>query len=171
MDYSLLGSSVHGILQARILEWVVISFSRGSSQHRDWTRVSHTVGRLFTIGAARGSWHKCWPYPIVYYGNRLISEDHIALWKWNNKHGGTCQMDEGIALTPLVPTGVTSLFFDHSRKEMQFSHHLHTQGELGVDILTNCFINNKSIHLKFCFLHSFFFMLCRLHEVLIWSEK
>jgi len=35
MDYSLLGSSVHGILQARILEWVAIPFSRGSSQPRD----------------------------------------------------------------------------------------------------------------------------------------
>jgi len=38
MDYSLPGSSVHGILQARILEWVAISFSRGSSQPRDQTR-------------------------------------------------------------------------------------------------------------------------------------
>ena len=37
MDYSLPGSSVHGILQARILEWVAISFSRGSSQPRDRT--------------------------------------------------------------------------------------------------------------------------------------
>ena len=40
MDYSLLDSSVHGIFQARILEWVAISFSRGSSRPRDWTRVS-----------------------------------------------------------------------------------------------------------------------------------
>ena len=40
MDCSLARSSVHGILQARILEWVSISFSRGSSQARDWTRVS-----------------------------------------------------------------------------------------------------------------------------------
>ena len=40
MDDSLPGSSVHGIFQARILEWVVISFSRGSSQPRDWTHVS-----------------------------------------------------------------------------------------------------------------------------------
>ena len=40
MDYSPPGSSVHGILQARILEWVAISFSRGSSQHRCQTRVS-----------------------------------------------------------------------------------------------------------------------------------
>ena len=36
MDCSLPGSSIHGILQARILEWVAISFSRGSSQPRDW---------------------------------------------------------------------------------------------------------------------------------------
>ena len=39
MDYSLPGSCIHGILQARILEWVVISFSRGSSHPRDWTHV------------------------------------------------------------------------------------------------------------------------------------
>ena len=39
-DCSLTGSSVHGILQARILEWVAISFSRGSSWFRDWTHVS-----------------------------------------------------------------------------------------------------------------------------------
>ena len=41
MDYSLLGFSVHATLQARILEWVVISFSRDSSQPRDWTHVSY----------------------------------------------------------------------------------------------------------------------------------
>ena len=40
MDYSLLGSSVHGIFQARILEWVAISFSRGSSQNWAQTRIS-----------------------------------------------------------------------------------------------------------------------------------
>ena len=53
MDCSLPGSSVHGILQARILEWVVISFSRGSSQGRDWTRVSWIAGRFFTVWATR----------------------------------------------------------------------------------------------------------------------
>ena len=41
------GSSVHGILQARILEWVPISFSRGSSQPRDRTQVSCIAGNLF----------------------------------------------------------------------------------------------------------------------------
>ena len=43
------GSSVHGIVQARILEWVAISFSKGSSQCRDPTQVSRIVDRLFTI--------------------------------------------------------------------------------------------------------------------------
>ena len=49
MDCSLPGSSVQGIYQARVLEWVAISFSRGSSQSRDQTRVSCTAGRRFTI--------------------------------------------------------------------------------------------------------------------------
>ena len=48
-------SSIHGIFQARILEWIAIFFSRGSSQPRDWTQVSHTAGRLFTILATRES--------------------------------------------------------------------------------------------------------------------
>ena len=53
MDCSLPGSSVHGIFQARVLEWVAISFSRGSFWPRDWTWVSHIVGRCFTIWATR----------------------------------------------------------------------------------------------------------------------
>ena len=51
MDCSLPGSSVHGIFQARVLEWVTISFSRGSSQPRDWTLVSRVAGRCFTVWA------------------------------------------------------------------------------------------------------------------------
>ena len=47
------GSSVHGIFQARILEWVAISSSRGSSRPRDWTWVSFIAGRFFTIWATR----------------------------------------------------------------------------------------------------------------------
>ena len=54
MDCSLPGSSTHGIFQARILERVAISYSRGSSQHRDWTIVSLAsptlAGRFFTTG-------------------------------------------------------------------------------------------------------------------------
>ena len=50
---SLSGSSVHGIFQAIVLEWIAVSFSRGSSQPRDRTRVSHIVDRRFTIWATR----------------------------------------------------------------------------------------------------------------------
>ena len=46
-------SHAHGILQARILEWVAIAFSRGPSRPRDWTRVSFTAGRYFTNWAMR----------------------------------------------------------------------------------------------------------------------
>ena len=53
MDCSPPGSSVHEILQARILEWVAIPFSRGSSQPRDQTWVSCIVGRFITIWATR----------------------------------------------------------------------------------------------------------------------
>ena len=49
MDCSLPGSSVHGILQARILEWVAMPFSRGSSQPRDQTHISCIVGGFFAI--------------------------------------------------------------------------------------------------------------------------
>ena len=53
MDCSLIGSSVHGILQARILEWVAILFSRGSSWLRDWARISCIAGRFFAVWATR----------------------------------------------------------------------------------------------------------------------
>ena len=49
MDYSPSGSSVHEIIQTRILEWVVIPFSRGSSQPRNRTQVSCVAGRFFTV--------------------------------------------------------------------------------------------------------------------------
>ena len=57
MDCSLPGSSVHGILQARILECVAISFFRGSSQPRNQTRVSCIAGRFFTDWATREAQH------------------------------------------------------------------------------------------------------------------
>ena len=53
MDCSPPSSSIHGILQARILQWVAISFSRGSSQCRDWTWVSQIAERFFIIWVIR----------------------------------------------------------------------------------------------------------------------
>ena len=65
MDCSPPGSSVHGIFQAWILEWVAFPFSRESSWPRDRTQVSRIVGRHFTVWATReankSSEHFCHP--------------------------------------------------------------------------------------------------------------
>ena len=53
MDSTQPGSSIHGIFQARILEWVAISFSRGSAQPRDQTQVSCIAGGFFTTESER----------------------------------------------------------------------------------------------------------------------
>ena len=67
MDCSPPGFSIHGIFQAWVLEWVAISFSRGSSRPRDWTRVSCIAGRHSNIWATicirsfKGSRHEYIP--------------------------------------------------------------------------------------------------------------
>ena len=53
MDYT-----VHGILQARILEWIAFAFYRGSSQPRDRTQVSHIAGEFFTSWTTREAHEK-----------------------------------------------------------------------------------------------------------------
>ena len=53
MDCSPLGSSVRWLIQARILEWAVIPFSRESFWPRNWTQISHITGRFFSIWATR----------------------------------------------------------------------------------------------------------------------
>ena len=58
----------HGILQAKILEWVALPFSRGSSQPRDWTQVSCIAGWFFTIWATRES--------------KNIGVDSLSLLQW-----------------------------------------------------------------------------------------
>ena len=65
MDCSLSGSSVHGIFQARVLEWIAISFSRGSSWPRNWTQVSRIAGRHFTIWATREAHNRKAYAPLI----------------------------------------------------------------------------------------------------------
>ena len=74
MDWSPPGSSVHGILQARVLEWVAIPFSRGSFLPRDQTQVSCIAGRLFTNWATKES-QLSWLYqlsPQCYLINSVV---------------------------------------------------------------------------------------------------
>ena len=59
MDYT-----AHGILQARILEWVAFSISRGSSQPRDQTQVYHSAGRFFTSWVTREAQEEWVAYPF-----------------------------------------------------------------------------------------------------------
>ena len=71
MDCSPPGSSFHGILQARILEWVAIPFSGDSSPSRDQTKVHRIAGRLFTVWATREA--KSPRASYFTYGHRYVS--------------------------------------------------------------------------------------------------
>ena len=83
MDYSPPGSSVHGVFQARILECITISYSRGSSQPRDRTWVSHIVGRLLTIWATREA-----SYTEELFIKFLFGARHcINYWGDNDNYG------------------------------------------------------------------------------------
>ena len=80
VDCSPPGSSVHGILQERILEWVAISFSRGSSQPRDQTQVSRIAGRCFNLwptssnSCPLGRWcHPTISSSVISFSSRLQS--------------------------------------------------------------------------------------------------
>ena len=77
---SLPGSSVHGILQARILEWVAVLFFRGSSQPRDWTWVSCIARRLFTIWVIREALKLMYYLLICFYKN--MSRFNISFQFW-----------------------------------------------------------------------------------------
>ena len=90
MDCSLPGSSVHGISQSRILEWVAISFSSGSSQPRDWTHVSCTgrwilhhwttrEAHLFSLGSFKTNWFPLSKTALRYIKNNTYDLNHL----WN----------------------------------------------------------------------------------------
>ena len=84
MECSLPGSSVHGILQARILEWVAISFSRVSSQPRDQIQVSHIAGRRSTLDSLEkdklGSFYCFWDCTQVLHLDSSV--DYVGWFNW-----------------------------------------------------------------------------------------
>ena len=85
MDCSPPGSSVHGIFQARILEWLAISSSRGSSWLRDWTNIS-CIGRQVLYHWATWEAQECvyeallkpWNTPLLYTWTSLVN-DNLAI--------------------------------------------------------------------------------------------
>ena len=102
MDYS-----VHGILQARILEWVAFSFSRGSSQPRDRTQVSRIAGGFLTSWATREALGSPLKWVGLSNSNSFPLGDVTLLKVWNYQKrftivGGKHLVVEGIWIDPLV---------------------------------------------------------------------
>ena len=105
MDCSPLGSSVHhGILQARILEWVAIPFSRGSSWPRDRSQVSCIAGRCFNLWVRQWQCQKApSPLPGVQWSRDL---SHHVLQHWRTAPDMQFQLS---VLTGLTSRGVTAV--------------------------------------------------------------
>ena len=109
MDCSLPGSSLHGILQARVLEWVAISFSRGSSRPRETrTQVSHIAGRCFNLWAILRYLNKSY----LERGKTTRLKSYLAITHINQKRRGLvfCGFDNVHAL-PVVRNGCTVILF------------------------------------------------------------
>ena len=95
LDCSPPGFSVHGMLQTRILEWVAISFSRGSYRPRDRSQVSCTAGRFFTNWATRKAFMclRVWMNSIRCKKMNVISNrlGLFGLPRWHSGKESTCQ--------------------------------------------------------------------------------
>ena len=106
VDCSLPGFSVHGILQARILEWVTISFSRGSSQPRDWTQVSCIGGRCFNLWATREAhtqklYSNTYTQNFIYSSHRFTEAPEAHSYnKWLNVSMHVCSVLSDSLWTP-----------------------------------------------------------------------
>ena len=105
MDWSPPGSSVHGILQARLLEWVAIPFCRGSSWPRDRTWDSCTAGRFFTHWATREVQKWYWPLWTTFHQTS----------SWSTKSGGVWG-------TKIIPRSTISYFYFNSLNKCILTH-------------------------------------------------
>ena len=86
IDCSVPGSSVHGIFQAIVLEWIAISFSRGSSQPRAGTRVPRFVDRRFTVWATREVKVNATPQHL--FSSTFLAKTGLPWWNNRNCHPG-----------------------------------------------------------------------------------
>ena len=83
MDCSPPGSSIHGVLQAIILEWVAISFSRGSSQPKDRNQVACIAGRCFNLWAtSQRLWHSQQSRNRCFSGILLLFRWSSGCWQF-----------------------------------------------------------------------------------------
>ena len=111
MDCSPPGSSVLGILQAGILEWIAISFSRGSSWHRGRTQVSCTIGIFFTNWATReAKWalikshqpaQSRYDQPLLFSTTFFIGHSHLGPYTTYPNHPENSQRTVPTLQSPL----------------------------------------------------------------------
>ena len=122
MDCRLWSSSVHGVLQARILKWFAIPFSRGSSRPRDRTQVSRIVGRRFTIWATREESYKLlWTRPCQLI-EKLVWRGYPACLLKTHPHPPSLVFHQGGTRPPLWALPVSS---DIPAACLLTSHHSH----------------------------------------------
>ena len=130
MDYRPPGSSFHGILQERILEWVAIPFSSSSSPPRDRTQVSRTADRFFIIWTTRlnpnaslllkGPWDRCvlqnlaFKSRIIQFINFWKISGHIKKKSWHFTSRVTFQI-LGFFISPQKPCRQHRPFYAFSR--------------------------------------------------------
>ena len=112
MDCSLPGSSVHGIFQARLLEWAAIAFSRGCSQPRDRIQVSCTADRRLTIWATREAL-KMWYIYIM---------DNYSAIERNEIPFAATQMNGEIIMLSEVSQRKTNIIWYHLCMESKIWH-------------------------------------------------
>ena len=114
LDYT-----VHGILQARILEWVAVPFSRRSSQPRDRTQVSRMAGRFFTNWITREAqeYWSGWPIPSPgIFPTRESNQDLLhhrrILTSWATR-GALCCLEGRLISILFPPSGDLIMYFPH----------------------------------------------------------
>ena len=103
-DCSPPGSSVHGILQARVLEWVAMPSSKESFQPRDRTKVSHIAGRFFTIWDTREARWVFVPVLVICQVWRSLTEEKFS------KRKDITTWDRYTVIVPSLPRGPVSIF-------------------------------------------------------------
>ena len=129
MDYSPPGSSVHGILQARLLELVAIPFSRGPSWLRKRTWVSCTADRFFTEGARREARVRCYKW-FIYRGG--VNPSYVSVPYWILYHSkylfflfffAFLEVALIPSFSPALKTGQTLAYRNPSLRISFLSHH------------------------------------------------
>ena len=129
MDYT-----VHGILQARMLETVAIPFSRGSPQSRDWSQVSHIPGGFFTSWATKKAQAQWWGL-----GKSELICQFLCLWPLNNTSSPSTTTPQPLPLQQQqhYPTNQPNQYLEKSGLEAVLQYNILT--------ISAFFLNQKNL--------------------------